>query len=412
MGRFVYYLEEFGRTDFSLQALRVGRLGVGGQAARLRMLFWLARRGHEVILLNHQDEAEVDGVHGVRVESTTAIPRTVVALGGADLFTFNNSPDAPTLASLDLPGVRAKVLWAGNPIPPDWCLWANDRRIHRIVFVSHSHRDAYRIYPTFRRFEMIYSGCDLDLLDEMAAADPQDGLVVFLGAPRVTKGFHNLLRAWPEVRRAVPGARLQVIGATSLHDTRIPTGWSGVLEPQLEREYLEPSLGGSRDIRALGIEFAGLLPMVEVFRTLRRAEVAVVNCNWDGSTETYCRSALEAQACGTPVVGAARGSLPEVIQHGVTGLLVDEPDPAALAQTIVALLRDAPLRARLGAAGQIWARSVADYDHIAAEWEGLALRAARGEDAPAPRLAGPDVLRALGYGRARLAARRLIRRRR
>jgi glycosyltransferase involved in cell wall biosynthesis len=409
MGRFVYYLEDFGRTDFSLQALHAGRLGVGGQAARLRMLFWLARRGHDVFLLNPYDEAEVDGVRAVQVGSPAAIPRQVANLGDVGVFTFNNSAEAPVIAGLDLPSVRAKVLWAGNPIPPDWCLWADGHRVHRIVFVSHSHRDAYRIYPTFRRFEMIYSGCDLDLLDETPALSRENGLVVFLGAPRVTKGFHNLLRAWPDVRRAVPHARLHVIGATSLHDARIPTGWTGVLEPQFEREYLEPILGASRDINALGIEFAGLLPMAEVFRTLQRAEVAVVNCNWDGSTETYCRSAMEAQACGTPVVGAARGSLPEVIRHGVTGLLVDEPSPGALAGTIAALLKDELLRARLSAAGPAWARSVADYGHIAADWEDLALRTGRGEDARGRGHFGLDLLRALGYGRARLAARRLIR---
>lgn len=222
---------------------------------------------------------------------------------------------------------------------------------------------------------------------------------------RLSQPAASLARGAP----GLPAARLQVIGATALHDARIPTGWTGVLEPEFEREYLEPVLGGSRNLDTHGIEFAGLLPMTEVFRALQRAEVAVGNCNWDGSTETYCRSALEAQACGTPVVGAARGSLPEVIRHGVTGLLADEPDPAALAQTIVALLRDATLRARMGEAGQTWARNVADYTRIAAEWEALALRAARDEDAPATRLVLSDLLRSIGYGRVRLLARRLIR---
>lgn len=406
--RFVFYLENVYRDDFSLELLRTGRIGIGGQAARLRMLFWLARRGHETILLNPGGEGEVDGVRAVRVASCSAIPREVAKLGAVDLFTFNNSAEAPGIVDLDLPNVRARALWAGNPIPPDWCRWADGRRVHRVVFVSQSHRDAYRIYPNFHRYEMIYSGCDLDLLDQSRPADREIGLVVFLGAPRLVKGFHHLLRAWPIVRQAVPNARLRVIGATALHDASLPTGWTGVLEPQLERDYLAPILGGVRDAGVLGIEFAGLLPMADVFRALRRAEVAIVNCNWDGSTETYCRSALEAQACGTPVVGAARGSLPEVIRHGVTGLLVDEPNSAALAQSIVELLQDPTLRARMGEAGQHWARSTANYDGIAAEWEALALRAARGGDAPATRRLGRDLLRTMGYGRARLIARRLI----
>ena len=186
-------------------------------------------------------------------------------------------------------------------------------------------------------------------------------------------------------------------------------GLTGVLEPDFERDHLEPILGGSKDLDAHGIEFAGLLPIGEVFRALHRAAVVVVNCNWEGSTETYCRSALEAQASGAPVVGAARGSLPEVIRDGATGLLVDEPNPSALARAIIMLLKDRALRGRLGTAGQAWARRTAGYDSIAADWEAVAHRAVRDEAAPAPHRLAPDLLRCAGYGRLRLAARRAAR---
>lgn len=84
------------------------------------MLFWLARWCHAVALINRDDETEIDGVRAVRVDAPSAIRRMIGALGGADLFTFNNSAEASLIARLDLRGVRAKVPWAGNPIPAEW----------------------------------------------------------------------------------------------------------------------------------------------------------------------------------------------------------------------------------------------------------------------------------------------------
>lgn len=62
-------------------------------------------------------------------------------------------------------------------------------------------------------------------------------------------------------------------------------------------------------------------------------------------------AALEAMAAGRPVVASAVGGLADAVANGRSGLLVPPDDPAALARALEQLLRDAPLRARLGAAG-------------------------------------------------------------
>ncbi|HZN15874.1 MAG TPA: glycosyltransferase family 4 protein [Acidimicrobiales bacterium] len=79
------------------------------------------------------------------------------------------------------------------------------------------------------------------------------------------------------------------------------------------------------------------------------AEVAVVPSLYEG----FSLPAVEAMACGVPLVGTTGGAVPEVIgQDGVTGLIVPPGDPSALAAAIVRALDDADLRARLGAAGR------------------------------------------------------------
>jgi glycosyltransferase involved in cell wall biosynthesis len=69
-------------------------------------------------------------------------------------------------------------------------------------------------------------------------------------------------------------------------------------------------------------------------------------------TESFGLAALEALACGVPVIASDVGGLPEVVRHGETGLLVPPGDPAALAAAVASLLDDEPRRQRLGQAGR------------------------------------------------------------
>ncbi|MEI8051377.1 MAG: glycosyltransferase family 4 protein [Actinomycetes bacterium] len=87
----------------------------------------------------------------------------------------------------------------------------------------------------------------------------------------------------------------------------------------------------------------------ELARLYGEAEVAVVPSLYEG----FSLPAIEAMACGVPVVATTGGALPEVVGHdNETGLLVTPDDPDALVVAIRRLLDDADLRARLGAAGR------------------------------------------------------------
>src|SRR5205085_10899149 len=60
---------------------------------------------------------------------------------------------------------------------------------------------------------------------------------------------------------------------------------------------------------------------------------------------------LEAMAYGKPVIGGANGGTPSVVTHGQTGLLVDSSNVAGITQSLIELLNNQVMRARLGQAG-------------------------------------------------------------
>jgi D-inositol-3-phosphate glycosyltransferase len=68
-------------------------------------------------------------------------------------------------------------------------------------------------------------------------------------------------------------------------------------------------------------------------------------------SESFGLAALEAQACGIPVVASAVGGLRHVVADGRSGLLVEELRPEAFAARIATVLRDRPIAARLGRGG-------------------------------------------------------------
>ncbi len=181
---------------------------------------------------------------------------------------------------------------------------------------------------------LIYNGVDLQRYDhqepcctlpEEYGMEPGSQIVGVVARLEPEKGHPTLLEAWPQVLRAVPDAYLLVVGEGSRRDA---------LEAQ------------ARELRiAHRVVFTG-----------RRDDVPAVTAALDVAVLPSYREAqgltiLEAMALSRPVVASNVGGIPEMIEDGVTGLLVPPHDPDALAAAIVRLLRDhsyADILARAG----------------------------------------------------------------
>jgi glycosyltransferase involved in cell wall biosynthesis len=96
------------------------------------------------------------------------------------------------------------------------------------------------------------------------------------------------------------------------------------------------------------VSFVGRIPPAEVYGFLAQHHALVM----PSRAEAFGVAALEAAACSRPVIATRVGGVSEVVQDSETGLLVPPEDPEALAQAIIQLAQDVPLRDRLGQNGR------------------------------------------------------------
>lgn len=126
-----------------------------------------------------------------------------------------------------------------------------------------------------------------------------------------------------------------------------------------------PSRGGIESLAArLGVrervDFIGPVAHERVPEELQRLDVYVALSR--AESESFGVAVIEASACGLPVVVSRVGGLPEVVEDGVTGIVVPKEDPTSAATAIAALLQDEAKRADMGAKGR--GRVLGHY-----EWE-------------------------------------------
>jgi D-inositol-3-phosphate glycosyltransferase len=169
-----------------------------------------------------------------------------------------------------------------------------------------------------------------------AALGLGDGpLLLFVGRIQPLKGVDVAIQAASRLGRP---ATLVVVGG--------PSGPDG--DHELARlGCLVASLGAGASVR-----FVAPRPHLELATWYRAADVCLV----PSRSESFGLVALEAAACGTPVVAAAVGGLQTLVDHGTTGFLVEGRDAGGFAACAARLLADPALAARMGDAAARRAR--------------------------------------------------------
>lgn len=154
--------------------------------------------------------------------------------------------------------------------------------------------------------------------------------VLFVGRLEWRKGVQVFGKVIPQVLERIKGARFVFLGPDS--------SWHGgdSLKEFIVDQIPEEMKGS--------LIFAGGVSRQDVLDHLRRAAVCVLPSLW----ENFPYTCLEAMACGCSVVGSRNGGMAEMIEDGVSGILIDPEKPEGISDAIVMLLNDGNLRKRMG----------------------------------------------------------------
>lgn len=235
-------------------------------------------------------------------------------------------------------------------------------RIHRILFypfvmqhlvtrgmdrvITVSENAARETMGAFRvpreKIRVVYNGIDTEMFNSRDGVGKEKGrIIVVANSADRKKGIVYLLRAVQLLREEMD-VKLTIV------DKGLP---DNKYTPALVSRY---GLDGS-------VTFTGRLSVEELVRHYSRAEVAAVPSLYEG----FGLPAAEAMSCGVPVVSTNAGALPEVVEDGRGGILVQPRDSRALAAAIRRLLTDEELRTEMGREGRRMVKERFDWAEAA-----------------------------------------------
>jgi len=178
-------------------------------------------------------------------------------------------------------------------------------------------------------------------------------MLLFVGRIEALKGVDTLIRAMsrPNLRNVMYPGHVAIIGGE-------PDATSEQMTAEMRRlQALCDELAMGETVLFLGKRSQDTLPYYYC-----AAEAVVMPSHY----ESFGMVALEAMACGTPVIASDVGGLGYLVQDGKTGFTVPDSDPDALSEKLGLLLGDASLRDMMGRSAAAYAQDYS-WDKIAAQ---------------------------------------------
>jgi L-malate glycosyltransferase len=335
------------------------RLSFLGSRASIHTLRWvnaLADRGHEIDLITMHDGGDTLSSL-VRVHKLPFGPpvgyftnalylRTLLKRIKPDLLNVHYAGGYGTLGRLS--GFHPLVLsvWGGDvydvparsPISK-WLITQNLKSADWVCSTSEVMAKQTRsLNPALQSLTVVPFGVDSNLFyPNPALRDPERITVGTVKTLAPKYGIDILIRAFAMARQVL--AHQMSDSVSKLHLTIVG---GGPLRAELELLVTELEMSNI-------VDFVGPVPHEKVPKLLNRFDIYAAMSRLD--SESFGVAIVEASACGLPVLVSNVGGLPEVVQHGITGLVVDKEDVQGTADALIRLIGDDSLRRKMGQSG-------------------------------------------------------------
>jgi len=209
----------------------------------------------------------------------------------------------------------------------------------RIVSVSNALKKAANaIAKPKREIQVVYNGCDFTHFSFRKAdrlslrsrfnIPGKDRILLFIGSVSAEKGIVELVAAFKQAAEGVNGVRLFIAGG----------GW----HPAVEKIIADARLKDK-------IHVLGPVAHHEVPGLLNAADIFILPSHSEGLPNVV----LEAMACGLPIIATRVGGIPEAVEDGKSGILVEKQDVASLTRAIKYMVENKDEARQMGILGRI-----------------------------------------------------------
>ncbi|MEQ1573123.1 MAG: N-acetyl-alpha-D-glucosaminyl L-malate synthase BshA [Vicinamibacterales bacterium] len=301
---------------------------------------YLLALANRIVQLSRAHDLDLVHAHYAVPHATAAfLSREVLAAGGATLKVVT------TLHGTDI------TLVGSDPSYSEIVAFSIEQS-DGVTAVSRSLRDStctqlgvtreIRVIPNF--LDSATHGClqVSDLRRRFTGGDPDVRIVIHVSNFRPVKRVETVVAIFDRIRQRLP-ARLLLVG-------------DGPDLAAAQRQVRD--LGLSHLVHAVG-EQEAVLPLLSI------ADVFLL----PSAEESFGLAALEAMACGVPVIASNVGGLPETIEDGVTGFLHPPEAMEAMAASAITLLEDPERRRAVGEAARLRVQRHFDADGIVSQYE-------------------------------------------
>ncbi len=334
----------------------------GTEIATCNLAEHLAKRGHEVHVVTSLDEGlpEESFEKGFYVHR---LPRIEICLAGASVFcaeivrTIQKiNPDIIHVQGL---GIAVPALISKRLLKIPYAVWGQGSDVYLpnqfvkltskvviknadsvIALTENMREELLKICD--RRISVVPNGINIEKFKSPTGIRKKENekTIIFVGRLHPVKGVKYLIEAMATVHKKMPNIRLVIVG-------------DGIERLKLGELTKKLDLNDS-------VKFVGQVPQERVFENMNQADIFVL----PSLSEGFPVVLLEAMATGLPIIATNVRGIPDIVENGVNGYLVNIKNPSEIADRIIMLIQDNIMRKEISVNNRVKAELFA-WDKVA-----------------------------------------------